>query len=290
MVLCVARNYIISETSQQNKSGKRLQRKEKHMVRHKWLTVAIVVVVAMGILAAGCKKDEETTTSAGTTPTAPTAPTISNYSGATPVNVLALVRVSVAQTIPGVGTIFVDANVGSATFGTPGQDKGDVKVTVGTTDYPFIKSSGATGVTYSVAPPTANPQGVPLNAGATSVTFNATGYALAPAAVTVPGQLNITAPDANASVPRTSNLTVTWTMSGGSGTQSAIFISDAAGHSVFKQGLGNVTSGTFTAAELDGLNAGTAFLYAISYNYVLANSNAAVLVGEATALRTITLQ
>ncbi|MEK9135804.1 MAG: hypothetical protein AAB393_01670 [Bacteroidota bacterium] len=65
------------------------------MVRHKWLNVAIVLVVAMGIVAAGCKKDEETTSPrGGTTPTAPQAPTITNFGGVSPTNVLAVVRVS----------------------------------------------------------------------------------------------------------------------------------------------------------------------------------------------------
>lgn len=73
------------------------------------------------------------------------------------------------------------------------------------------------------------------------------------------------------------------------GARSAMIITDYSGHFKFYENLTGTTY-AIPAADLQTLTAGNAIVYAISYNYVLANSNAAVLIGEAVALRTITLQ
>jgi hypothetical protein len=81
---------------------------------------------------------------------------------------------------------------------------------------------------------------------------------------------------------------VTWTVTN-PGSRSAVFITDYSGHYKFYENLTGTTY-SIPTADLQTLTAGNAIVYAISYNYVLANSNAAVLIGEAVALRTITLQ
>lgn len=244
-----------------------------------------LVVMLFVFALTGCKKDSPVTP--GNTPQPSGVPTFTNFGGPTPTNALIVVRTSTEVTIAGI-TVFTDVNVGTAVFGVPGQDKGDVKVVANSTDYPFTKNNTSGSFSYIYTPAIANPTGIGLNTGATSVTFNATGYALSPAAVTVPGQLKLTAPAASASVARSANLIVTWTITN-AGAHSAVFITDYAGHYKFYENLTG-TSYSIPTADLQTLTAGNAIVYAISYNYVLSNSNAAVLIGEAVALRTITLQ
>ncbi len=252
------------------------------MKRFKMLQVGIMVFV---FALTGCKKDDPTSPTNTAQPSG--VPTISNFGGATPVNALVVVRTSTETTVGGISFV-VDATVGTAVFGAPGLEKGDVKATASSTDYPFTKNTVSGSVSYIYSPSVANPTGIGLNTGATSVTFTATGYPLSPAAVTVPGQLKLTAPAASADVPRSANLVVTWTITN-AGTRSAVFITDYAGHYKFYENLTGTTY-SIPTADLQGLTAGGALVYAISYNYVLSNSNAAVLIGESVALRSITLQ
>lgn len=231
----------------------------------------------------GCKKDDPV--SAPSTPSG--MPALTNFGGATPTNVLVVVRTSTETTVGGV-TLVVDATVGTAVFGAPGQDKGDVKVVANATDYAFSKNNVDSNISYTYSPSVANPTGIGVSTGATSVTFSATGYALSPSAVTVPGQLKLTAPAANASVARSADLALSWTITN-PGFRSAVFITDYSGNFKFYENLTG-TSFSIPAADMQSLAAGNAIVYAISYNYVLANSNAAVLIGQAVALRTITLQ
>jgi hypothetical protein len=250
------------------------------------------VVMTLALVAlAGCKKDEAGTTPTPTpTPTQPAAPTPTSYNGQTPANVLAVVRTSAKQTVPVIGTITVDVNSATAVFGSPGTDKGTVTVTASGTNSTLARLT-ANGVVSYIFPDPANPTAqMTLSNSAVAVTFSVSGYALSPNGnITVPGQVTLTAPAANASVPRSADYTVTWTVSGGAGSRHAIFIADAQGHTVFKDGVAN-GSGTFTAAELGGLSAGTAWMYALTYNFNLVNSNQAVIVGEAVAINSITLQ
>lgn len=257
----------------------------------KQLKFLTILTAAFLFIVAGCKKDEGNPAGPGTTtPTQPAAPTPTSYNGTTPTNVMAIVRTSTQQTVPVLGTITVDANAATAVFGNPGTDKGTVTVTVGAANTQLGKLTTSGRVSY-IFPDPSNPTAVlTLGAGAQAAAFSVSGYTLTPnGTVTVPGQLTMTAPVVNASVPRNATLNVTWTVSGGAGARHAIFIADAQGHSLFKDGVAN-GSGSFSAAELAGFSAGTAWVYALTYNFNLVNSNDAVIVGEAVAINQITLQ
>ena len=254
-------------------------------------TFIVTLAVAFVLAVTGCKKDENNPTDPGTaTPTQPSAPTPTSYNGVTPANVMAIVRTSTQQTVPVLGTITVDANAATAVFGNPGTDKGTVTVTVGGSPVQLGKLTTSGRVSY-IFPDPSNPTAIlTLSASAQAATFSASGYTITPnGTVTVPGQVTLTAPAVNASVPRNATLNVTWTVTGGAGARHAIFIADAQGHTQFKDGVAN-GSGSFTAAELAGFSAGTAWVYALTYNFNLVNSNDAVIVGEAVAINQITLQ
>ncbi len=208
-------------------------------------------------------------------------PTINDFGGAAPVNVLAVVRTSTTQM-----GFTIDAGVGVASFGDPPQDKGTVKVTSVNKDFTFTKSNDNY---YTYTPDVSNPLGIEFNTGVTPVTFDVTGYSLTTASVNVPGQLKLTAPAAQSSVPRTESLTLSWTATG-TAANTAIFIVDKDGKNVFKQNLGNVTSASFTNTEMGTLAAGDAIVFAIAYNYVLSNNNETVLIGQAVSVNQITLQ
>jgi hypothetical protein len=191
---------------------------------------------------------------------------------------MAVVRTSVKQTVPVVGEVTVDATAATALFGNPGTDKGTVTVTAGGSSKTLGKLTNSGAVSY-IFPDPANPTAVmSISSSATAATFAVSGYSLSPNGnITVPGQITLTAPAGNA------------TVAGGAGARHAIFIADGQGHSLFKDGVAN-GSGTFTAAELGALSAGTGWMYALTYNYSLVNSNQAVIVGEAVAINQITLQ
>lgn len=216
--------------------------------------VGVVVMLFVFVLT-GCKKEDgsPSDTGGGTGGQASSVPTLSSFGGTTPVNVLAVVRTSTEVTVAGF-TVFNDATVGAGVFGNPGQDKGDVNVRVSSTDYPFTKNTVSGSVSYTYAPSATNLSGIPLNIGATDVVFGASGYALSPAAVTVPGQLKLTAPAANATVPRSANLTVSWTVTN-AGAHSAVFITDYAGHAKFYENLSG-TSYAIPTADLQTLMEG----------------------------------
>lgn len=234
------------------------------------------------LITSGCKKEENPVDGGGGgNNTTSTYPTPTNFNGASPKNVLAVVRTSISQ----MGFTF---SMGIGVANLDNQDKGTVTATVDGDDYEFTKQSANGVVSYTYVPSATNPTGgMSLGSGAENVTFSVSNYALAAATVTVPGEITITAPAANASVPRSSDLNVTWTSSS-SGTNKAIFIVDQSGKSIFKEVSGN--TGTFTSAELGGLSAGNGIVYAMTYNYVLTNNNEAVLIGEALATNSITLQ
>jgi hypothetical protein len=255
------------------------------------LSFALAFMFVFAVALTGCKKDDATTTPV-TPRTAGQAPTPTNFGGPTPANVIAVVRTSTTlEPIPGF-PVTTDATVAAATFGAPGTDKGTVTATYSGTNYAFGKQTTSGSVSY-VHPDPASPTTL-INLGATTsnVSFAVSGYAFAPTTsnnVNVPGQLKMTAPLANASVPRNAALVVSWTTLG-AGSQNAIFITDYSGHTVFKQNLGAVATASFTAAEMGTLSAGGAFVYALSYNYRLTNSNETVLIGEAVAINQVTLQ
>jgi hypothetical protein len=260
------------------------------MKRHK---LFFAVISASIFVMTGCKKDEAPTNTPTPTPTAAQAPTPTNFPGATPVNVIAVIRTSTTlEPVPGF-PVTTDVNVGVANFGTPGTDKGTVTAAYGGTNYAFGKTNSNGAISYIHPNPTSPATLMDLGGGGSStVSFTVSGYAITPAGsntIVVPGQLKMTAPAANASVTRTVALPVSWTVAG-AGAQNAIFITDFSGHTVFKQNLGAVTSASFTAAEMGGLSAGGAFVYAISYNYRLTNGNETVIIGEATTINQITLQ
>lgn len=248
----------------------------------------LIVVVAL----TGCKKDSATTPTPPQNPTAGQAPTPTDFGGAAPVNVLGIIRTSTTlEPVPGF-PVTTDVNVGFAKFGTTGTDMGTVTATYSGTPYTFGKTTTGGSVNYIHPDPASPTTLMNLGTGNSTVSFTVSGYTFNPStsnSVVVPGQLKMTAPAANASVPRNAPLSVSWTITG-AGAQNAIFITDFSGNSVFKQNLGAVTSASFTAAELGRLAAGGAFVYAISYNYRLTNSNQTVLIGEATAITQITLQ
>lgn len=249
------------------------------------LSLFIILVIS------GCKKDDNPAGGGNPSPTAtqPSAPTPTTFNGVTPANVMAVIRTSATQSVPGIGTILVDQNVATALFGSPGTDKGTVTVTVGSSNYGLGKLSASGNISY-IHPDPANPTSlITMGSSATAVAFNVSGMAAVNGSVTVPGQVRITAPAVDASVPRNAALNVTWTVTGGNGSRHAIFIADAAGHSVFKDGV-PAGSASFTAAEMGTLSAGTAWVYALTYNFNLTSSNTAVIIGEAVAVHSISLQ
>lgn len=239
------------------------------------------IVLIMFLFTVGCDKDDSTNNPGNGGNTPGSNPVITDFGGPTPTNVLALIRTTTTQ-----ASFTIDLGVGVANLNN--QDKGDVSAMVSGTNYTFGKLTSSSVISY-VFPDPQNPTSIiNLPANSTNVTFDVTGYALAQNSVTVPGQISLSAPAAGTSVPRSADLTVSWTITG-AGSNNAIFITDGS-NNIFKQNLGNVTSAVFTAAELSGLNAGNAIVYAISYNFVLTNSNDAVLIGEAVSLNQITLQ
>lgn len=247
--------------------------------------ILFLVVMVFLALNSGCKKDDGVTDVPDPV-VIPTPPTVTEFGGIHPTSILAVVRVSTE--IPGL-PFLLDATTASAQFGNPGLDKGNVKATVGSSEYVFTKNTAGSSVSYSLTPSQAYPQGIQLSGGATDLSFNATNYLLSDSVVTVPGQLKVTAPINNATIQRSQNLNVTWTVAG-PGDQAAVYITDGAGHSKFYQALGNVVSFTIPSVDLLTLNQGPGYVYAISYNFRLSNSNEAVLIGEATFLRTFELR
>jgi hypothetical protein len=245
-------------------------------------------LVAFAFLLTGCKKDETAVTPTPSVPPSFTTPQISDFGGATPVNVLAAIRTVTTLTLPVVGTQYIDANTGFAVFGTPGTDKGDVKIVYGGTDYPFTKQTANGTVSYAYVPSVANPTGIPLGSGASAVTFSATGYALTVSNVTVPGQIRLATP-ADSVISKSSNVVLSWTVSGSAGARTAVYVTDAAGHFKFYENLGSITTYTIPAADMAGFATGYGFLGVVTYNFVLTNSNQAVLIGEAVATKLLTI-
>jgi hypothetical protein len=235
------------------------------------------------LIVAGCNKDNNPTDPGNNNNTGNNSnPLPTEFGGATPTHVFGLVRTSVTQS----GYTF-STGVGFASLNN--QDKGDVSVKVSGTDYLFAKNTSSGNTSYSFPNPQNPTQIMTLPSSTFTATFDVTGYTLQQKNVQVPGELALTAPAANSTVPRTSDLTVSWAVTG-AGANNAIFISDMNGNSKFKQNLGNVTSATFSASELGSLAAGDAIVYALSYNFVLSNNNEAVLIGQALALSSIKLQ
>jgi hypothetical protein len=242
-----------------------------------FLLFALMIMFAV----VGCKKDEASTDPGNNNQNTSTNPTPTDFGGATPTNVLAVVRTSTTY----VG-VTIDVGTAVATFGTPPQDKGVVKVSSKGTDYTLTKQSNNA---YIFTPDVLSPQGIGFNSGSTEVTFSAANYTFTNNKVFVPGKVTLTAPAMDAAVPRGSNLTISWTVSG-AGSNNAVMVIDKNGKSIFKQNLGTATSATVTSAELQTLSAGTAIVYALSYNYILSNNNEAVLIGETVAFNTVNLQ
>ncbi|MBX2975646.1 MAG: hypothetical protein KF721_05900 [Ignavibacteriaceae bacterium] len=229
----------------------------------------------------GCKKDDAATNPTDNPGSTSTTPTPTDFGGATPTNVMAVVRTSTTY----VG-VTIDVGTAVATFGTPPQDKGAVKVTSKGTDYNLTKQSNNA---YIFTPDALSPQGISFNSGATEVTFSAANYTLGSNRVVVPGKITLTSPAMDASVPRGSNLTISWTTSN-AGANNAVMVIDKNGKSIFKQNLGTATSTTINSTELQTLATGTGIVYALSYNYILTNNNEAVLIGETVAFNTVNLQ
>lgn len=236
----------------------------------------------------GCKKDEAPTAPGTTAPPTFSTPQISNFGGPAPTNVLAAIRTVSSLAVPVIGTQYIDVNTGVAVFGSPGTDKGDVKIVYSGSDYVFTKQTNNGAVTYSYVPSVTSPNGIPFGSGASSVTFAAANYALSPNSVTVPGQIRLTAP-ADSVVSKSANVVLSWTMSGAAGAKTAVYITDAAGHFKFYENLGAITTYTIPAADMASFATGYGFVGVVTYNFVLANSNQAVLIGEAVGTKLLTI-
>lgn len=236
------------------------------------------------IIIAGCKKEDNPVNSNNnnTNNSNNSNPLPTEFGGVTPTHVLGLIRTSVTQS-----GFTISTGVGVANLNN--QDKGDVSVTVSGTNYVFAKNTSGTSTNYYFPDP-ANPLSLmTLSSSAVTATFDVTGYTLQQKSVQVPGAMSLTAPAANSSIPRTSDLTISWTATS-AGAYNAIFISDKNGAYKFKQNITGANSATFTAAELGTLAAGDAYVYALTYNFVLSNNNEAVLIGEAVTVNQVTLQ
>lgn len=208
------------------------------------------------------------------------APFPTNFGGVTPTHIMGVVRVGVAAG----GTTF---STGTAFANLNNQDKGTVTVTVSGNNYELSKSTGQQ-VAYYYQPSQTNPTGINLGTNAVDAAFSVSGYSLDNASVTVPAAISLTSPSAGSNISRSQDLSISW--SGGSAQSNAIFITDKNGKNIFKEVSSGAASADFTAAELGTLSSGTALVYAISYNYQLANNNEAVIIGEAVASSGINLQ
>ncbi|MBI5474748.1 MAG: hypothetical protein HY961_20605 [Ignavibacteriae bacterium] len=251
--------------------------------------LAVFTLSVFTLALVGCKKDDANPIQ-NTPPTPPSfsTPQLTNFGGPTPTNVLAAIRTVTTMTLPVVGTQYIDANTGVAVFGTPGADKGDVKIVYSGTNYPFTKNTVSGAVSYAYVPSVTNPTGIPLSSGATTVTFNVSGYALAAANVVVPGQVRLSAPT-DSVISKSAGVVISWIVSGGAGSKTAVYITDAAGHFKFYENMGAINTYTIPAADISGFTNGYGFLGVVTYNYVLTNSNQAVLIGECAATKTLTI-
>lgn len=209
-------------------------------------------------------------------------PMPTEFGGATPTHILGLIRTSVST-----GGFTVSTGVGVANLNN--QDKGDVSVKVGGSTYTFAKSTSGGNTSYFFPNPSAPQVMTIAGNGLTNAEFNVTGYSLQQKVVGVPGVVTLNSPAAGSTVPRTSDLTLNWSAQD-AGVYNAIFITDQNGNTKFKQNLSGVTSATFSASELGALSAGSAYVYALTYNFVISNNNEAVLIGQAVAVNQITLQ
>lgn len=243
-----------------------------------------LLFIALLLIAAGCNKEDNplnnNNNNGGGNNNSNPLPT--EFGTASPTHILALIRTSITQS----GFTF-STGVGVANLNS--QDKGNVMVSVNGSDYTFAKNTGSSGTNYFFPDPNNPSQMMTLPNGSQPAVFSVANYTLTQNTVSVPGEITLNAPAANSNVPRTSDLTVDWNISS-AGAYNAIFISDQNGNYQFKQNLGNVSTAVFTAAELGQLSAGSAYIYAMSYNFVLTNNNEAVLIGEAVAVNQITLQ
>jgi hypothetical protein len=230
---------------------------------------------------AGCQKENDPPTGPGTGG-GTGYPMPGDFGGADPDNVIAIIRVTTTQ----MGISF-SSGLGFADFNS--QDVGTVKATVGTTEYEFTKETENNETSYMLINSASNPQGIDLGTGNANVRIDAQNYQIQNNTISVPGQIALTAPAANANVPRNQDLNVTWNAATG-GQYNMLFVTDAQGNSRNKTISAGAASGSFTASELSGLQAGTGIIYAISYNYVLSNNNQTVLIGQSLASTTINLQ
>ncbi len=256
----------------------------------KQIKLVLFIVSLVVLVLVGCKKeDANPTQNRTTTPPSFSTPQPTDFGGPAPSNVLAAIRTVTTVSLPVVGTQYVDANTGAAIFGNPGSDKGNVKIVYSGTDYAFTKTAAGSGaITYAYVPAITNPTGIPFSSSATSVTFSVTGYALAVSNVVVPGQLRLTAPT-DSVISKSANLNVSWSTVGGAGSKTAVYIADAAGHFKFYQNMSAITSFTIPAADMSSFVAGYGFIGVVTYNYVLTNSNQAVLIGECVATKLLTI-
>ena len=244
-------------------------------------SIVIIFALLAVLIISGCEKVENPVDSGNDNTPTSSYPTPTNFGGATPSNTLAVIRTSISQ----MGFSF-SLGVGVANLNN--QDKGTVTATVSGDNFEFTKHTNGSVVSYVYVPSQTNPTGgITLGSGSESATFSVSNYPLSNSTVTVPGEISLTAPAADASVPRSADLNITWSASN-AGTNRAIFIVDHAGKSIYKEVSGN--GGTFTSTEMSTLAAGTGLVYAITYNFVLTNNNDAVLIGEAIATNNITLQ
>src|SRR5690606_7102803 len=117
-------------------------------------TYAIFLMSALFMLlvVSGCKKEENPVDGGGGSSTTSAYPTPTNFNGASPKNVLAVVRTSISQ----MGFSF---SLGIGVASLDNQDKGTVIATVDGDDYEFTKQSANGVVSYTYLPSATNPTG-----------------------------------------------------------------------------------------------------------------------------------
>lgn len=251
----------------------------------------IIPLIAMFLLVIeGCKREAENPASSTVTqeddPNSQVInlPKPTSYNGMNPSNILAVIRASAAT-----GTKVYDAGMAFGAFGFPSKDQGNIYLTYNNNVYPFTKAFVNNNTFYAIVPHSGNPTGIPLESGSGTVTFSSTGFPLSDSSVTVPGQILISAPEANSEVSRDRSLVVSWKVSG-EGTNKAIFINDHRGKFYFKEVTGTQDNAEFTSQEMASLAAGKALVYVLTYSFKLVNNNQAVLLGESLSTNVVNLQ
>ncbi len=179
---------------------------------------------------------------------------------------------------------------------------------------PFFNGGGRNGggrkgslFAYPLPTRNAPPTFIPLAGTGMTAVFSVTGYALSDNSIDVPNAVTITAPTAGTSVSRTGDLTITWNALGTGSSVFAILrnapIADllrnlnanrsnrSLAKPITKRTTDNsATSVTFTATELQTLNAGSATIEIMVVNTKSVNNGNANINARSSGKTTIVLQ